>query len=150
MTAESRCGSTSQVGCKTETQPCIANHLRTQLFIHNFSKISLQLFTHKLFKIFLHMFINKLSKICKGGKGRTQHCTTSHPPGLFTHKRLKREEEEAGGTVLSPPLASFANLGEFVDEHVEKNLEKLVDEQLSSQVVGNTRLCLRLAANLTR
>ena len=67
----------------------------------------------------------------------------------------------AGGTVLSPPLASFANLGEFVDEHVEKNLEKLVgeqlernlgevvDEQLSSQGVGNTRLCLRLAANLT-
>merc|ERR1719220_1562897 len=94
MTAESRCGSTSQVGYKTETQPCIANHLRAQLFIHNFSKISLQLFTHKLFKIFLHMFINKLSKICKGGKGRTQHCTTSHPPGLFTHKRLKREKEE--------------------------------------------------------
>ena len=26
-----RCGSTSQVGCKTETQPCIANHLLAQL-----------------------------------------------------------------------------------------------------------------------
>ena len=77
----------SQVGCKMETQPCIANHL---LFVHKYSKISLQLFTHNLSKIFLH----KLSKICKEGKGRTPQCITIHPPGLFTHKRLRREEEE--------------------------------------------------------
>ena len=55
----------------------------------------------------------------------------------------------AGGTVLSPPLAFSANL---VDEQLEKDLGKLVDEQLGQQVVvvGNTRWCPRLATNLTR
>ena len=58
----------------------------------------------------------------------------------------------ADDKMLSPPLAFSANLGKLVDEQLEKDLGKLVDEQLGQQVVvvGNTRLCLRLAANLTR
>ena len=54
----------------------------------------------------------------------------------------------ADDKMLSPPLAFSANL---VDEQLEKDLEKPVAlEQDQQQVVGNTRLCLHLAANLTR
>ena len=42
------------------------------------------------------------------------------------------------------------NLGKFVNEELERNLGELVAEELSQQVVDNTRLCLHLAANLTR
>ena len=54
--------------------------------------------------------------------------------------------------MLNPPLAFSANL---VDEQPEKDLGKLEAqveaEKLEQQmVVGNTRLCLHLAANLTR